>query len=250
MKPTEKAKALREVEDALQLRKVPPDPNAYFDLQKYIGTKFCMSGMPMPELRKLFRQGYSFRDASAKDQFLLWEYIFKQSDWHDAMTQSIFYVDKYAPKEDPEYIFAKLKTWVKRVDNWAHSDQLTHHYALLHEKIPAAVYAQLQTWNTSKNPWERRQSVLSLLDYARHRTIYPSFNKIIALVKPLLPDDAYFVQKGVGWCLRECGIVYPEKTLVFLHTHAKKLSGTAFATATEKITSSDKEALKAIRKKK
>jgi 3-methyladenine DNA glycosylase AlkD len=95
----------------------------------------------------------------------------------------------------------------------------------------------------------RRQSVLSPLCYARSRKVKPPFNKIIALVKPLLNDPDYYVQKGVGWCLRETGIVYPEKTFVFLTEYHHVITSTAFAAAAEKLPAKQKEQLKLLRKK-
>jgi 3-methyladenine DNA glycosylase AlkD len=61
-------------------------------------------------------------------------------------------------------------------------------------------------------------------------------------------DKEYFVQKGIGWALREICRHYPEEQLQFLYKYASRMSSTAFATATEKIDALEKENLKMLRK--
>lgn len=225
-------------------RKIAKD----FDLQKYIGTHFYVTGLSMPQLRKAFKQGYSFSEFPLNQQYEIYRYIYMHSETFDVMLQALFFCEQYVQTSDPEYIFKELIDWQQRIDNWAHSDMLMQHFAFLHEHHPKLVYPQLQQWNTSTNSWERRQSVLSLLGYARSRKKFPPFNKIIALVKPLLRDSDYYVQKAVGWCLRETGLVYPDKTFVFLKANYFLISATAFATAVEKMIIKDKEILKIMRK--
>jgi len=98
------------------------------------------------------------------------------------------------------------------------------------------------------NLWKRRQSVVSLLYYSRTKKKHLSFEKIVRLITPLLTDDEYYFQKGVGWALRELHEVYPGKALMFLQTNIKKISSTAFTIVIEKLRSSQKAKLKALRR--
>lgn len=238
-----------EVENVLHQHKTAPAKDAYFDLQKYIGTQFKVIGVKTPIARQLHKQGYTFSGQSTEEQYIYWKYIWFSSEYHDVMTQALYFCNQYITSADPEYFFNEMQEWLQRVDNWAHSDQLTHYFAVLHEQMPAMVYPVLRNWNKSTNPWERRQSVLSLLNYARARKRYPAFTRITALVRPLLHDTDVFVQKGIGWCLRETGHIYPKETLAFLEKHYADLSAIAFSSATEKISAAKKEKLKSLRKK-
>jgi 3-methyladenine DNA glycosylase AlkD len=165
------------------------------------------------------------------------------------MTQAIFFCDQYIKLADQEFFFNEMQEWLLRVDNWAHSDSLTHYFAAMMESKPNMVYPVLKKWNTSSNSWERRQSILSLLDYARARKKYPSFTRITGLVKPLLGDEDTFVQKGVGWCLRETGVIYPDETYTFLLDYHAHISSIAFSAAAEKLSPAKKEKLKSMRKR-
>lgn len=225
-------------------RKIPP----HFDLQKYIGTHFHVTGLSMPQLRQAFKKGYSFSNLSVEEQFEIYQYIFFHSEIFDVMLQPLFFCEKYVKINPPRKVWLQLKEWMPKIDNWAHSDMLTQHFAYLLELSPTLIYKELIKWNKSDNPWYRRQSVLSLLGYARFREVKPDFEKIITLIKPLLGDENYYVQKGVGWCLRETGIVYPQPTLQFLLEYHSYISPTAFSTATEKLAGNEKEKLKLLRK--
>ena len=59
----------------------------------------------------------------------------------------------------------------------------------------------------------------------------------------LLDDDHYYVQKGVGWALREAWNVYPEETFEFLKKHAHRIATAGWTAATEKLAPRDKKIL-------
>ena len=75
-----------------------------------------------------------------------------------------------------------------------------------------------------------------------------SFELTRQLLTPLLNDKEYFVQKAVGWTLRESYNVYPKKTYVFINEHIRMISPVAFTTCLEKMTEKEKQALKQKRR--
>jgi 3-methyladenine DNA glycosylase AlkD len=94
---------------------------------------------------------------------------------------------------------------------WEHCDDLAKIYATVVEANPSWSMPSLKKWNCSGNPWKRRQSMVSLIEYARKRTRLLPFAELIAFVEPLLDDDEDYVQKGLGWTVREIGNAYPEE---------------------------------------
>ena len=114
---------------------------------------------------------------------------------------------------------------------------------------PAKVYPVLAAWNKAENLWKRRQSVVSLLYYSRTKMTYLPFSKLEALITPLLADKEYYVQKGVGWGLRELRNVYPKEAHAYLTKHIRAVSPIAFTIAVEKMAEKEKNILKALRKR-
>jgi 3-methyladenine DNA glycosylase AlkD len=152
-------------------------------------------------------------------------------------------------------ILQTCKLWLPHVDNWAHSDGLSKIFAELlsnaislnNKQLIAEHWRIRKKWNKSKNLWERRQSIVSIFYYARSNRKYFPFQKVLTLVSPLIQDDAFYVQRGVGWTLREMHNVYPEQTFKYLKTIIGQLSPIAFSAATEKLTAANKGKLKKLR---
>src|ERR1700722_8959520 len=160
-------KHLKEVEKALNSAPGKlKDKEATF-LKKYIGTQYNLLGLTTPTQRDVFKKGYSFSSVEPEEQIEIWNSIWQQSKLHEGMTQPIIFWEKNIEKIDAGKAWNHLKEYVFKIDNWAHSDGLSGFYSYLLEMKPTLVLPQLKKWNKSKNSWERRQSVVSLLHYHR-----------------------------------------------------------------------------------
>lgn len=202
-----------------------------------------------PVHRKLFKQGYSFSVLSPSDQLIIWDYIRKNaSDFWVSGHAFLYLESKMKDKEFLKNSWKTIKLWQKAVDNWGSCDGMAKIYTKTLEVIPDEVLPQLEVWNKSKNLWDRRQSVVSLLYFSRTKKVILPFNTIIKLINSLIDDKEYYVQKGVGWSLKELFQVYPKQTLKYLEKNIKRISSIAFSPAIEKLKKKDKEELKKMRR--
>ena len=217
-------------------------------LKKYIGTQYNLIGLKVPPQRVIYKKGYSFFSLKPAVQIEIWDSIWQQSNCHEVMTQAIFFWEKNIANTDAAVAWQYLKSWVSKIDNWPHSDSLSGFYSYLLESKPSMVLPQFKKWNKSKKPWERRQTLVGLVHYHSKRKEVLPFETMIPFVENLLDDKDYFVQKGVGWALREIGHAYPKKTFAFLKKHYAHITGIAFAAASEKVSTQQKEELKKLRK--
>lgn len=204
----------------------------------YMNTRYAILGCNMPSIRAVAKE---FSDIPIAELNATW----KNSNTFDVLYVLLIIQSK---RELTLQDWPRLKRWSTRIDNWAHSDTLSEIIARLLEQHPKQIYPDLKKWNTSKLPWQRRLSLTSLLYYSAMRSEYLPHNKILPLVKARLQDEHVYVQKAVGWTLRECGNVYPTVTKKFIRTHGTKLSAIAFSSATEKWNKREKEPLKQQRK--
>jgi 3-methyladenine DNA glycosylase AlkD len=194
------------------------------------------------------RRGFSFSKHDPDELAKIWDHVWWNSDCFEVMALALAWF--YDPKQRSilKRNWPRLKEWSARIDNWAHSDSLSGIYSRIHEDSPRETYETFKEWNVSTNPWLRRLSIVSLFYYSSQREKYPSFPKVAALVKPQLDFDHYYVQKGVGWTLRETGNVYPELTIKFIERHINRISSHAFTAATEKMSPVHRERFKRLRK--
>ena len=141
-----------------------------------------------------------------------------------------------------------IKKWQKNVDNWGKCDALSKIYTKVLEIIPGRVLEQLKQWNKSKKIWDKRQSLVSLLYFSRTKNILLPYETIISFVSELIDDNEYYVQKGVGWTLKELYKVYPNKTLKYIEENIARISAIAFSVTIGNLEKADKEKLKKMRK--
>ncbi len=207
--------------------------------------RFTRLHIHVPLLRALVKSGYSFYVPDPRQVLKSWDYIWKHADFHEVAHQALYY---YQHRTLRRFEFDAIKHWVNRCDSWEHSDDLSKIYAGVVEDNPDWILPLYERWNIAKSPWKRRQSVVGLIEYASKRKLVLPYADLIRFVEPLLRDPDYYVQKGVGWTLREIYNVYPGETTLFLHRHIKSLSPQAFSSSTEKLDKAEKTALKQLRK--
>lgn len=243
------ARALKEVEKKLSAIQSSPRPEKW-QAKNYVGagvSELIFLDIKIPQVRALFKKGFSFSQRPAEEQWEIWHYIWQHSRLFEAMVMLSYWVSS-RPLTELLAHDQKALEWIDRLDNWAHSDELSSHYVRMLEHDHKKYLPLLKSWSQSENPWYKRQSLVSLLYYSRGRKKVLPFKTIIRFVDNLLADEHYYVQKGVGWTLRECYNVYPKQTFAYLLKKAVLISPTAFYAATEKLSLSQKKQIMRARK--
>jgi 3-methyladenine DNA glycosylase AlkD len=204
----------------------------------------------IPRHRLESRHSYSFSDLSFDRQLAIWDQLWRQNPGFYHRLHAFFFLERNMKKEAHlREMWPVVVNWQDHIDEWGLCDALAKIYTRMLEIMPGKVYPRLQQWNTDTNLWKRRQSAVSLLYYSRTKKTYLAFDQIQLLIDRLLTDKEYYVQKGVGWALREMHNVYPAETLAYLKENIKNISSIAFTTSIEKVQPDDIRALKALRKK-
>ncbi|GAB1354939.1 hypothetical protein MASR1M12_36790 [Erysipelotrichia bacterium] len=137
-------------------------------------------GLSVPQSRAALKAGYSFMRYAPNRVLEIFDHIWKNGTYFEEMSQPVYHYEKKSLSVDE---FNTISGWIEKCDNWAHSDGLSSIYARALEEMPELVLPVLL---------------------------------LISMVTSLLDDDAYYVQKGVGWTIREVYNCYPEATLHFL----------------------------------
>ena len=96
MREQELKKYKQEVETTLAAIKSHRKPDPKFDLQKYIGTHFAVTGLSMPQLRAAYKHGYSFSHLPLDEQYHIYKYIYFNSEIFDVLLQALFFNESQA----------------------------------------------------------------------------------------------------------------------------------------------------------
>lgn len=234
------------------------DPKNVAYRKKYVGTEYEFLGLSLPQESLVFKRGFkNFKSESFYESVALWKAVWIESRYYHVMSLALAALSKLeleiqTKSEHLEFLSA-MAILLKKLDNWAHSDGVSSILARLLERAQGdksllAVHLKYRIkWNKSTNPWERRQSIVSLLYYASAREKFLPYKKMLPLVDSLLEDEAFYVQRGVGWTLRELYNVYPKETHAYLTKNIAKLSAIAFSASTEKLSKKEKDFLKKLR---
>ncbi len=244
-------KYTKEVDDALNRLSLKIDKVAAEKLKKYIGTNLNVLGLVTKLQVETHKKGFSFYSKDIEQTFMIFDNIYKHSAVFETKNQAFIFLERHSKYIPVSTQIKTLPHWVKQVDNWAHSDGLSKYLTRLldHTETQNEMFGILKKWNGSKNLWERRQSLVALYYYARTKKQHISFEQTQEFISPLLTDKEYYVQKAVGWTLRETYNAYPKQAYSFIEENIKIITPTAFSTCLEKMTEKEKTSLKQKRKK-
>jgi hypothetical protein len=221
----------------------------YKDFQKEAVQHINNISGSVPAHRSASKHSYSFSGKPFGQQLATWDHIWRSTSDFWVKIHATFFLERHIKKtEILKQMWPVVMKWQDDVDDWPLCDALAKIYTKILVVAPAKVFATLQKWNKDADLWKRRQSVVSLLYYSRTKKDYLSFEKMEPLISSLLKDKEYYVQKGVGWALRELHAVYPKQTLSWLTSHIKFVSSIAFTIAIEKMNTATKNELKGLRK--
>ena len=168
-------------------------------MARYMKNHFVFFGIPAPERRKiqlLFVKDYESLDRHEKDQVLedLWiapnrECQYVACDWLHGESKTL-----------PKGYADKVEDWVCRKSWWDTVDGLASHvlgtYLL---SFPEESGQRLKRWMESGNLWLQRCAVLHQLTY-REKT---NTDFLYGHVLTLADSKEFFLQKAMGWALRE-----------------------------------------------
>lgn len=203
----------------------------------------------IPRHRRESKHPYTFSKLPFEEQLTIWDLIWQQHAGFYTRLHAFFFLERHMKKEtELRAMWPVIVRWQDGVDDWGLCDALAKIYTRILEIMPRAVYPQLVQWNTDKDLWKRRQSIVALLYYSRTKKIYLKFEQIMPLITQLIDDKEYYVQKGVGWSLREVHNVYPEETFAWMKENIRRISAIAFSPVIEKMGTERVNELKGLRK--
>ena len=102
--------------------------------------------------------------------------------------------------KDEDQTLRLVKQFSKKIDNWAVCDGLGMQALKGPRKTHSEEIFELASqYNISKDPWQRRLSLVMVEWYTRDASYHP---RIKRLVKNLKDDKEYYVKKAIQWIER------------------------------------------------
>jgi 3-methyladenine DNA glycosylase AlkD len=160
-------------------------------IQKIIPGEHRSYGVKTPVINKIVQQ------------YKQYSFDLVESLWADGFLEERILAIKIMEKtgkQDPARLLKLFQKFSKQIGNWAVCDglgmQFLRSIVKTHSEEIFSIAAKL---NSSKDPWQRRLSLVMVEWYTREPGFHPAIKK---LVKNLEPDEEYYVKKAVAWINR------------------------------------------------
>ncbi len=181
-------------------------------MKKYMRDQFEYLGIKSPQFKLLMKQHIAKNglppvadlDAIALD---LWS--LPQREFQYAATSLIGRMEEQLPADFIETIEILLihKSWWDTVDTLAGGTVGVHF-----NRFPKVREKYLKKWRKSENFWLRRSALLFQLGYKDET----DFDLLCEIIKENLGSDEFFINKAIGWALRQYAWTNPAPVKKFV----------------------------------
>jgi len=198
------------------------DPEKAPAMKAYMKSEMPYHGVPSPLLRKICKELFADLEFSTHNEWQ--EQVL--SLWRNAR----FREERYAAIQLAEHRCSRpfqtsksLKTYEEIVVTgawWDYVDVIaSHHVGFLVREFPRQMKPKMRVWSRSPNLWKRRTSILCQLGSGKDT----DFNLLYGCIEPSYGSKEFFLNKAIGWALRQVAWSNPEETLRYVKKNAHRL---------------------------
>lgn len=199
------------------------DPTKAVAMQAYMKSAMPYHGVPTPLLRQVCVA--TFSDA----QFVT------SSHWReqilDLWRAARFREERYAAlylagdKRARSYqILSAMKMYEELIVTgawWDYVDDIaSHRVGHILRDYPAPMRRKMLSWSKSKDLWKRRASILCQLGFKSDTDL----ELLYACIEPSLSSQEFFLQKAIGWALRQYAWTDEAEIERYVRLNQKRLS--------------------------
>ncbi|MCF6272514.1 MAG: DNA alkylation repair protein [Rhodobacteraceae bacterium] len=125
-----------------------------------------------------------------------------------------------------EAVWALICAWAPEFDSWAISDHACSAGSKRLVVQPVRL-DEVEGWTHAKNMWQRRAALVITLPWAKLNHLSPEQRKarerILGWAARYVDDHDWFMQKAVGWWLRDLSKHDADRVRVFLAKHGERM---------------------------
>ncbi|MDO6498659.1 DNA alkylation repair protein [Photobacterium sanguinicancri] len=188
-------------------------------MQAYMKIQQPFYGVKSPARKEVFKQARAHTpvdDFANYRRLVLWLW----SGTHREELYLAMDVAEYYKKFRTQEAFDIYEEMLETADNWDTVDKLASNLIGGLVKEHREFEIKLMAWRTSENMWLRRASLLAHLKH-KADTNLPLLEETILM---LAHEKEFFIQKAIGWVLREYSKTNPDFVNNFIHEHRTVLA--------------------------
>ena len=199
------------------------DPARAQDMRRYHKADRFYLGLSNPQINDLTQSWRSELDAPARVALAdaLWK-----TDVYEARLAAAKLLTQARIRPDDGPAWDLIASWTPDFDSWAIAD----HAAMAGQKRLVADPSrldQVEKWVASDHMWTRRAALVSTLPWTKQNHPKPEDliirDRVLDWAATLVPDRNWFIQKAIGWWLRDLSKHDPDRTRAFIADHGPQM---------------------------
>jgi 3-methyladenine DNA glycosylase AlkD len=211
------------------------NPDRATGMRAYHKVDRLYLGLTNPQIDTLTKEWRAALDVPARVNLAdaLW-----RTDIFEARVAAAKLLTQARLRPDDGPAWELIASWVPDFDSWAIAD----HACMAGQKRLVADPARLDTvedWTRSDHMWTRRAALVITLPWTKQNNPKPedlvARERILGWAARYVTDPQWFIQKAIGWWLRELGKHDPARVLAFLDTHGAAMKPFARKEALRRI---------------
>jgi 3-methyladenine DNA glycosylase AlkD len=185
--------------------------NAY-QMEKYMKNQFPFFGIKAPERKKISNRFFQETNLLKKPFDSAFVLALWDKNEREYQNIALDYIDKSLRNISIEHLtlmesLITTKSWWDTVDMLAQKP--IGKIAMDH---PEVIQEKIEKWSTDSNMWLRRTSILFQLKYKK----YTNEQLLYTYIRRNANSREFFIQKAIGWALREYSKTNPESVKNFI----------------------------------
>ena len=198
------------------------DPDKALAMQRYMKSALPFHGVPTPLRRQLAKpllQAHAVKSASGwrKDVLALWRGAEYREERYVAID---FTRDRRAQAFQNLQALPMYEEIIVDGAWWDYVDGVCHPLGDILRSEPKAMKTRMLAWSQSPNLWHRRAAILCQLA-CQHDT---DLDLLYRCITPSLGFREFFLQKAIGWALRQYARTDPAEIRRYVRSHEQQLS--------------------------
>jgi 3-methyladenine DNA glycosylase AlkD len=182
-------------------------------------------------MREYMRNQYPFMGIKKPERALVFKEIYqkygKAEDWYEVSAELFAMPEREFQYVAMEYLLKAKKSWDSRVPllvhRWVDENSWWDVVDVLGPKVLGAYFQKfpqeqslwISKWMKSPNFWHQRLCILFQLDYKKQTDL----TLLSTIILSLNTSKEFFIQKAIGWSLRQYARTDPEWVLNFVQDH-------------------------------
>lgn len=199
------------------------NPARALEMRKYHKVDRTYLGLANPQIDALTKEWRSALETP--DRVALADALW-QTDIYEARVAAAKLLTQARIRPDDTPAWELVASWTPDFDSWAIAD----HACMAGQKRLVADSSRLdtvETWIASDHMWTRRAAFVSTLPWTKQNHPKPAElkarDRILGWAASLSTDHQWFIQKAIGWWLRELSKHDAARTTGFIDAHGDKM---------------------------